>query len=799
MKNLMLFSFVSLLTASLLVGCGNENEKIKSIKIDEESISASYYVGDTVSYSNLKIKLLDENKKELNSLKYSDNKDSIKIVNEIETTTVGSYEFKVSYTYKVDENEYTLSDSLTYTVSERNTIGDISYVSWQKNVNYTNYETNKNNATFANDGTSNFISNKGKFYVGNQNRVNLLPIIYTYNATTDQAGISSTLPTNTEIKIYDQSNYSTTKTEKQLSDYFASDCIDQLQEGYIKFKDDLSSVDTKDIVLVFSYNKSGFSDIEYYITIVDGYNITNAKELVLIDNQKTDSSYHEIKKEVLNDDSISETFSYETFVLFNDVSITKDDLPSYTIYSEEQQQEKNFDERLVGSLIDWVYIYEHEPTSETKNGSFNFYGNYNKLTLDESFPYVLSDDRYYNGVTPTIDSSQTVISTHAVLFGNDSKYTSEDYSSSYYLNFYDFAATGNQGLQTEATNPDTGLVEGGVLFTKSRKISYNNLVVNKFFTIHINNGPWKVGGEDIFASCLVRDSKLFDCFSSMLFNYSDGLIDVEHSILSSAGGFLLINQANPFNATKYDGIDTSKFYGSHINIDSSTILDNYVTGSGGWFDLYGVTSQIPTLLSFDSYFQQYGKSYTKTQNSLTKFNAIALTMNSDLESAGSLSSGMRATVKIGNNTYLDYAEGKESLDTAYTNLVSNTSDQTYQAAFLQNMTQSQYGTNFFAQMFSIMFMTHNTSNLYILPTVDSNYQANGITALTNYFTSMSTTLFPTVDLTNNTQLDSDYLSIFFFMGSYSNNLTTLEGMLSGYSSYSGSTAYNLVISFDDYN
>ena len=470
---------------------------------------------------------------------------------------------------------------------------------------------------------------------------------------------------------------------------------------------------------------------------------------------------------------------------------------------------------LNNTLKDWQWVYAHTPTSSS--GSCTIYGNYNHIALGETFPYILTESKNYSA--PTLpDSSATAINSHTTLFGNP---VISPENCNYQFRFFDISITGNQGvLETDQRNEETGLLEGGLLLTKFKNnLLFNNTVVNNFFTINVNDGPGSKNslGEDGYQpTTSIKDSKMFDCFSTMLFNYSESKTEVKHSILSNSGGFLFINQANPYgdsNNKSWYGTDPSKIKGTIINIDETTILDNYVTGQGGWFQIYGAQSAIGLLKSLiNPGFKKYGKTFTKAEGDYELFNAIALNMNSSMESAEPLGSGMVAQINIGEDISIDTTGNKEKVDTDYKSV--NPSDPMTMLGFAQDLYNTEYGALYFSKLMTqgFLFKTHGTNDLYLAP-ADNQMNLSPVVNLISgaikqeypeYASILDTIITPVNDLKNYSDFkDSKYLTIYIDITAATSIQSEaapragVNELITGYANFTGTNSYGLIVELLD--
>lgn len=696
----------------------------------------------------------------------------------------------------------------------------IAVTQWEMNETYSQYQTRRDNAEGLVADSGSFISNEGKFRVGTVNAVNIMPIVYgvdILDPNLEPILISELDKNDVDVKLYDQSN----NEELNYSDYFLDNDFDLLKSiGSLKFKDEIDESKPREIKLVFSYlasdDEDSFKDLTFEISIVDGgYNITDAKQLVLIDNAKSSASngviyngYETLKKEVLGvSDLTGLQTSYEDFVIFNDITISKEDLPSTVMWSEEINAEVTEDSPLYGTLIDWLYVYEHELNSSNEGSdSFNLYGNYNRISLGEDFPWIRSVDRY-NAKEPSVieapDGATASVNSHATLFGNDAyNYANIKYE----FNIVDLAVTGNQGVGEDQLIDINGTpndasddaVCGGLLFSKSGCIlNFNNANISSFFTINVNNG---VGSKTTLRdrqgerpTLNVIDSRLSDCFSTMLFNFSESAINVEGSVLEKSGGFLFINQALALDNTDswaHDLNDEEKalLKGSDVVVDSDTILNNFVTGEGGWFSIYGAASAVAGIKGLvDPAMNKVDKGMF---NSEARMNSIVLTMNSNMETAGPLSGNMNAVVKIGDITYLDYQDGKEEMDQAMSNI--DLSNQLTLAALLNAATSYDYGASFFAKYPTVLLSNgkNKDGSVYYNTVYGDVSDLSPVTLESLIKTAVG---MGSIQGSDGSKMVNKYLSLFYYFGSDPSIPSDLSKIASDYASFNGSNAYNLVV------
>lgn len=683
--------------------------------------------------------------------------------------------------------------------------------SWESNRAYLNY-LSRSYQVSSDLGSSDFMSRNGLFRIGNMNEVSLAPTVTVLDLLTMAPSTYSGMPGGADVRIFDAEG-----NALNLSDYFDEVALSRLKsEGLVFFRKDLASSLPRDVVLTFELEGTLLSSLEHRVHIEDGaYNVTRAKELVLFDNAHEDESYLAMKEEVLGAEATAAT-SYDKLVIYGDIVIEKEDIPSSLLWSEADEKA---DPAVYGTLKDWSYVYKHEPGEETDYQAA-IYGNYNQISLGETFPYVVSEAR--SSGTPTLpDASTGAISTHACLFGNDTGLSPEQ---TYEISFVDLAVYGNQGVSSDQVedwkltpdDPSDDTLAGGILFAKQAgKMNFENCRIQHFFTVLVNNGPSSVnallerGGHR--PEVHIKETRMSDCFSSMLFNYSDALIEVENSILEKAGGFLFINQAIPTAADpavsdKWADLEekgaSQYLTGSDIIVDNVTRLSNYVTGQGGWFDLYGLGSLFQSVLKpmASDTLHDLGKTLFQSVDGAERINAVALTMNCDMEAAGELQPGMDATVSIGECAYTDYRNGEEAFKNALASFDPN--NPLSLVSLLPVLSGTHYGAGFLTSYLTASMMTYDQEGkpyffapFTLTPDDFASYRAVDLTSL---ITGIFTGNLGSIAGAEASKLNHEYLGLSYLYGAKAQLPGGIESSVADAMAYEGSAAYSVVFGLNDY-
>lgn len=150
-------------------------------------------------------------------------------------------------------------------------------------------------------------------------------------------------------------------------------------------KIDFKSGTAGDYVLTYVYDKNSdpasFLEIAYKLSVVEGYNITNAKEPSIINNQETyytdDVALAKSLSNFRTANNIPAT-DFANVVLQNPIAIKR---AIFRITTSGKTRALPMaapaSSSMVGSLKNQTIVFGHIPTSA--NPVFNIYGNYNKI------------------------------------------------------------------------------------------------------------------------------------------------------------------------------------------------------------------------------------------------------------------------------------------------------------------------------------------------------------------------------------------------------------------------------------
>lgn len=758
---------------------------VASIKIVSGSIATSYDLGAAPDYSHLSIDTYNAEKQKLETLKAAEHPSAITYTPIVTSVIAEDLVFTVTYAY----DNLSLSDSLTYDVEDAT-----QPISWSMNDRYAAF-LSTNGMTNAEKNGSNAFIKSSAFHLGTINPISLLPVITGYDPITKKT-IEMSDHSKVSVKLFAAAD---PETPLSLSTYLDDPSVLNTT-GLVDFKTGTAG----DYLLTYVYDNdsdvTNFPEIVCPISVVEGYNITTAKELSAINNQDsyyTDNAALKASLDAFRLENGLPSGEMAAAVIQNDIAIKKSDIPDYYLWPNKPEAEGGpRSTSMVGTLKNQAIVFGHVPT--VGNPTFNLYGNFHKVSLlneagnPDNFPFVEETDSCV-GQEP--DTNVNVVP-EAGLFGNT--YDGQDVDLNHYQsNISDLAATGNQGVSTETT-----LKKGGVIFFKCHTDSaIENVVVNSFFSGIVNEAGVHLDGTVPAARKNARmsiaASRFHDSFSAMIFNEHSATLVVTNSELLKAGGPLIINQTSTYDLTSAQSEEeiTERRY-VHVTVSLDTRMENWVTGSGGWFALYQTSAEMTLLSAFSGIFEKSAlkKTLLKTVDGVARFNMVGLNMRAATTIGDMLANdgSLAASFSIGDSDWIDYEGGRSDLNAAV-KAIPNDSGSSY----LAELNASDYAHLWMIQQYGLpLFKTINVDGTAHYMTAQFSDKSTP-TALINakYLTDGAS-----VALDQNAGASS-YLSIYLLaqaLGTDYNPLTNANFM-ADYASYKGVAPFGLIVGLSDYS
>lgn len=374
--------------------------------------------------------------------------------------------------------------------------------------------------------------------------------------------------------------------------------------------------------------------VVYYVKVIDGYNVYQAKELGYIDNRSAACHQQSFALDAWANFKLANDMDVNlcptSIILQDDIQVTLADFPAEFLWSADELASTDSDyARALGSLKDYVDIY-YRYVGE--NQEFNIFGNY--FNIDASLiPCVVREN-------DEITAEGTAISHSQLLFtqGTSTSITSTQ----------DVSFLGN-APKVQNVQKAGGLilqkVQGSIHTTK-------NTVSNGWFITYFPNYT-----NDAY---VVDSCKAYDAFNAFIYNWGSGNVTIKNTIMKSCGGPIIISDhVHPENGDNYVGRTTFE------NCD----MESYVTGEEGWFAVMGVSTLVPVVKSLDAIFNQAGKSFLKTQtdgtNTYTYMDMISVNKSGNAQTA--TSEVVKGSIKIDNKSAFCFGEDNPYLAAMLTN------------------------------------------------------------------------------------------------------------------------------------
>ncbi len=317
------------------------------------------------------------------------------------------------------------------------------------------------------------------------------------------------------------------------------------------------------------------------VVVVDAYNVYTANELAYIENgtrqdEKRDGVWAEFKK--------TNGLTAEAkagIVLQANVSITKENLPSYFFYQKGDAGVVGAadEERVVGSLKDYENLYERHLSGSEQ---FIIIGNY--FTIDcASLPVVV---RPGWGVGEIITDDRAYES-HSSLTMFQHKDNGEENKTRVEMKNINFIGNAPRVEDTSKT--------GGIILGKSQveTLMYNNISNNFFITFF----P-EVSRERY----TIQKCKSYNAYSCFVYVWGSNDVHIDESEFNSAGGPVIIA----------DHVTDERDMPSSVTVTNSE-LHSYVTGQEAWFQMYQATNLTSQIFAMNSAFTPLGRSFLKTR------------------------------------------------------------------------------------------------------------------------------------------------------------------------------------------
>ena len=595
MKKLRTFSKLITVVAILamilsLASCDMFNKggslKLESFTVDKTSVKTNYLIGEEIDFSGIKA-----------TAKYSDeslNKvytyDELTITYDADiTATVGDKYVTVAFD---DPNLNVKQETkVQIKVAEEPVIGDEPQLvlGFEQPDSLTSFASNNSSAgqsQYGNAAFSGEFAIGGKTYVvGNANAFKLNPKFTILDETTDEAVGLKEFFAVVEISIDKDGTYvalTNVAGENNVVEYYDGDVL-------------MATVNTYKGEYQFSNNAVGkkvkisvLPSEDYYIfegnavvleaKIIDAYNVYEAWQLAVIDNDTSRADWDDIKTA-----NGIKGLTVSGIVLHNDIELTVLDedgnynVPASFFYTTEE--EVIYKNSATGAEIkipegtkylkDVTHIYQ-------RNGASDFVIQGNFFTLDaSSFPLVPSPGVF--GENSGKDYGGDFSNATLIRIATTSSSDDEKPDDVALVSIDNISLIGNSKRDNLIDSTDALASAGGLIFVKSShhsEITIDNTIGNSYFITYFAD----YGGD-----MSISNVKCYDSYQNAAFIWGNSTFNVENSYLVGCGGPVILSQSVVSNNS------------NPIVTTTGSVINTSVTGQEIWFTAVGATAIMPSI------------------------------------------------------------------------------------------------------------------------------------------------------------------------------------------------------------
>ncbi len=564
--------------------------ELQSFTVDRSSVKTNYLVGEEIDFSGIKAtaKYSDES---LNKV-YTFNELTITYAEDI-TATVGDKEITVSFMDPhlnvKQETKVTIKVTAEPIIEPELSVA----VLFGKPDTMTQFDGSNvidTNLTYKDAGFAGQFAVGGKTYViGNENAFRFNPQLAVMGDDGNVKDLESFFSV-VELYVEKDGEYvalTATAGEGNLVSYYDGETlivtVDTYQ-GLYTFSEDAAGLKVKISVLP-SADYYIFDDSQNPVVleaeIIKAYNIYEAWELAVIDNDNTDD-----REGVVDwDTRIWETFKAEKgianvtvsgIVLHRDLRLTAGDVPEAffmtttkdVVYFNTVANETKTIPAGTQYLRDWSNIYRRVLAP---NETFVMEGNFFSISI-AGFPLIASPAVF--GLDGDGDDYGSDFSNADLFrFVNNDEVAEENYAhvSLQNLNIIGNAARDNW---VDAEKNGNLVSAGGLIFLKSNHyvtVDFDNILGNSFFITYF---------ADEHSVVNVSNVKCYDSYQNAIYMWADSKMTVVDSFFIGAGGPMAI-----ISSPEIDGVRTYPQLTA-----TNTLFETHVTGEEVWFNAIGGTA-----------------------------------------------------------------------------------------------------------------------------------------------------------------------------------------------------------------
>lgn len=593
MKTLRTFSKLITVVAILAMvlsfaSCKSGALKLESFTVDKTSVKTNYLIGEEIDFSGIKAtaKYSDES---LNKV-YTYDELTITYDKDI-TATVGDKEVTVSF----DDPHLNVKQEakVQIKVTEEPIVSTDPQlvVGFEKPDSLISFDSNNAGAGKSEYGDAAFsgeFAKGGKTYViGNVNTFKLNPKFTILDDTTDTPVGLTEFFAVVEISVDKDGTYAALTSvagENNAVEYYDGDTL-------------IATVNTYKGEYQFSANAAGkkvkisvLPSEDYYIfdgnavvleaNIIDAYNVYEAWQLSVIDNDTSRTDWEDIKTAngILG-------LNVAGIVLHKDITLTAGDVPSTFFYTTEAEvtytdttKKENEEGRTVTIPVGTKYLKDGTNVYQ-RNGTSEFVIQGNFFTLDtSSFPLVPSPGVF--GKDSGYDYGSDFSNATLIRFVSLTDYNKDRPDDVATVTIDNISLIGNAKRDNLIDSTEALASAGGLIFIKSShhsEITINNVIGNSYFIAYFADY-----GGDLFAT----NVKCYDSYQNAAMVWGSSVLSFTDSYLNGCGGPIIIAQSV---------IDENEH---PVLTVSNTKTETHLTGQEIWFTAVkanAIISQITAL------------------------------------------------------------------------------------------------------------------------------------------------------------------------------------------------------------
>ena len=669
---------VSLLGVTAIAGCKKKEENVTLTKVTINGVQRTYEEGDTINWGSLSVTATYSDATSTTFTKFEYDVNSV-VSSETQAVI---YTSGLHAQTTVEDGVYAISVAFPSDLSTKYQAGNIavgnatpdSYAlvecsdptlktGYAANIRGagTEIEPERNDKEAGKANENKFISSKTQYVVGTMNPFIYEPDVAFENLDDPTADLISGddihFRKDFEVRVKTGGTY----VDASTSDY-------SVVNGNIQFKDSAIgktfslTVKLHDFDVVEGTTKKAESTFEGF-TVQKGLNIYNAKQLGILNISKMTTAQLNEKYFVEHhndpDEMIWENGTYVKAVynemwaeyLLSTGTFTAAELQAYAdtpaIFLQRKLELKPTDlpsqyfvkpgelegDRIVGCVRDGMnfYLPVVDQTDVEINGNF--------WTLDTTAIPLCKNDRSHNG-PKEYRPGQVIMPGHTSLIEFCGIEMSKDDFKAQTLKstgtgiIRNLNTIGNTGTDLIIEEGDDETIEfnkmltlTGLIFVKNDycKGIYENCIIKQYqIGVFADNMTGQAyGGAEQKDGTFIKETRMYDCANSGVFNYHNGGANVSKSVFNRFGATPLMNAGSD-----------EEWYAANTNVTPDVVFNNEVTGEEIYFSALGANSAVGTIKGFNPLFEALGNQFLytikdKNNEDVQVMNLVAIGINGD--------------------------------------------------------------------------------------------------------------------------------------------------------------------------